>query len=50
MKGLSAIIKKGYMTGTVLQDGEAMAEVLFKISNNISNGLDFLDGTDLKYD
>ena len=44
------LIKKGYMTGTVLQDGEAMADVLFRISDNISNGLDFLDGTNLKYD
>lgn len=44
------LIKKGYMTGTVLQDGDAMADVLFKVSDNISKGLDFLDGTDLKYD
>lgn len=44
------LIKKGYMTGTVLQDGKAMADALFKVANNVSHGYDFLDGTDLKYD
>ena len=44
------LIKKGYMTGTVLQDSEVMAEVLFKVASNVSHGYDFLDGTDLKYD
>ena len=44
------LIKKGYMTGTVLQDGTAMADVLYKISDNISKGLDFIDGTNFKYD
>ena len=44
------LIKKGYMTGTVLQDGKAMAEVLFEVAHNVSQGYDFLDGTDFKYD
>ena len=44
------LIKKGYMTGTVSQDGEAMAKVLFEVANNVSQGYDFLDGTDFEYD
>jgi len=44
------LIKKGFMTGTVMQDGTAMAEVLFEVANNVSQGFDFLDGTDFKYD
>ena len=44
------LIRKGYMTGTVLQDGEAMGKALFAVADNVSRGADFLDGTDLVYD
>lgn len=44
------LISKGYMTGTVLQDGNKMAEALFNISYNAAQGLDFIDGTNYKYD
>jgi len=44
------LISKNYMTGSVLQDGNAMAEALFKISYNVSEGKDYLEGTSYKYD
>lgn len=44
------LISKGYMTGTVLQDGDAMAKALFKVGYNVSQGLDFIDGTEYEYD
>ena len=44
------LIAKGYMTGTVLQDGSAMADAIFSIAMNIASGKDRLEGTDYKYD
>lgn len=44
------LISKGYMTGTVLQDGKAMAEALYTIGSNVAQGYDFIDGTEYKYD
>lgn len=44
------LISKGYMTGTVKQDGEGMAKAVFAIAKNAAEGKDFLDGTDYKYD
>ena len=44
------LIAKGYMTGTVLQDGSAMADAIFAIAMNIASGKDRLEGTDYKYD
>ncbi len=44
------LITKGYMTGTVLQDGQAMAKALYSIGMNVAEGYDFIDGTDFEYD
>lgn len=44
------LIAKGYMTGTVLQDGNAMAEALFAIAQNIAAGKDYIEGTSYEYD
>ncbi len=44
------LIKKGYMTATVLQDGKAMAEAINTISSNISKGNEFLLNTDYEFD
>jgi len=44
------LISKGYMTGTVLQDGQAMANALYKIGINVAEGYDFIDGTNYEYD
>lgn len=44
------LISKGYMTGTVLQDGQAMAMALYTIGVNAASGFDFIDGTDFEYD
>ncbi len=44
------LIKKGYMTGTVLQDGKAMAEAIFNVSVNSSKGNEFLMDTIYEFD
>lgn len=44
------LIKKGYMTATVLQDGKAMAEAINTIAINISKGNEFLMDTLYKFD
>lgn len=44
------LINKKYMSGTVLQDGNAMAEALFAVSMNVATGKDHLEGTYYKYD
>jgi methyl-galactoside transport system substrate-binding protein len=44
------LISKNYMTGTVVQDGDAMGKALFDISMNVYNGKDYIEGTDYKYD
>ena len=44
------LISKKYMTGTVIQDGDAMGKALFDISMNIYNKKDYIEGTDYKYD
>lgn len=44
------LIKKGYMSGTVLQDGEAMGKALVELALNVSAGKEFIEGTEYKYD
>jgi len=44
------LITKGYMTGTVLQDGEAMAKALFAVSMNAAEGKEYTEGTNYQYD
>lgn len=44
------LIADGYMSGTIEQDGQAMAEAIYAISKNALLGNDFLDGTDYEYD
>jgi len=44
------LIKKGYMTATVLQDGKAMAKAINTIAINISKGNEFLMDTIYKFD
>lgn len=44
------LISKKYMTGTVLQDGEAMAEALITLALNAAEDRDFLEGSDYEYD
>jgi methyl-galactoside transport system substrate-binding protein len=44
------LIKKGFMTGTVIQDAPAMAKALYLIGMNLANNKDPLDGTDYKFD
>ncbi len=44
------LISKKYMSGTVLQDGDAMAEALLALALNAVNGADFLEGTYYEYD
>lgn len=44
------LISDGYMSGTIEQDGEAMAEAIYDISKNAVEGNDFLEGTDYEYD
>ena len=44
------LIADGYMSGTIEQDGEAMAEAIYALSKNALLGNDFLEGTDYEYD
>lgn len=44
------LISDGYMSGTVEQDGEAMAQAIHAMGKNALEGKEFLDGTDLEYD
>lgn len=44
------LINKGYMTATVLQDGSAMAQAIYKISHNVAAGQDYLKNTSYKFD
>ncbi len=44
------LIKKGYMTATVLQDGKAMAEAINTISINMTKGNEFLIDTMYEFD
>ena len=44
------LIEEGTMTGTVKQDGEAMAKALYELAKNAAEGKDFIEGTDYKYD
>lgn len=44
------LIEDGFMSGTIEQDGQAMAEAIYAISKNALLGNDFLDGTDYEYD
>ena len=38
------------MTGTVLQDGEEMGNILFAAAMNAAAGKEYLDGTGYMYD
>lgn len=44
------LISKKYMSGTVLQDGEAMADALITLALNAAEDRDFLEQSDYKYD
>lgn len=44
------LIGKGAMTGTIMQDGDAMAKALNALAANAAQGKDFLEGTEYKYD
>lgn len=44
------LIKKGFMTGTVVQDAPAMAEALYTVGMNLVYGKSALQGTDYKFD
>lgn len=44
------LISKGYMTGSVLQDGPAMAKALYEATLNVGNGKDAVEGTEYQYD
>lgn len=44
------LIKKGFMTGSVIQDPYAMAEATYKIGMNLVYGKPPLDGTPYKFD
>ena len=44
------LIKKGFMTGTVVQDPSAMAQALYTVGMNLVDNKDPLEGTDYKFD
>jgi methyl-galactoside transport system substrate-binding protein len=44
------LIKQGFMTGSVLQDANAMAEALYKVGMNLVYNRKPLDGTEYKFD
>ncbi|WP_297428457.1 galactose ABC transporter substrate-binding protein [Clostridium sp.] len=44
------LIKKGYMTGSVLQDAYSMAEATYEIGMNLVHGRPPLEGTPYKFD
>lgn len=44
------LIKKGYMSGTVKQDADGMAEAVFKLAHNAAQNKDFLEDTSYEYD
>ena len=44
------MIKKGFMTGTVLQDAEEKAKVLYRIALNLAQGKEALQDTDYEFD
>jgi methyl-galactoside transport system substrate-binding protein len=44
------LIKKGFMTGTVIQEPSAMAQALYTIGINLINNVDPLENTNYKFD
>ncbi|MDD4688570.1 MAG: galactose ABC transporter substrate-binding protein [Eubacteriales bacterium] len=44
------LIAKGYMTGSVLQDGQAMSNALIAIALNAYNKKEFIENTEYEYD
>ena len=44
------LIKKGFMTGTVIQDAPTMAKALYAVGTNLSYNKNPLDGTEYKFD
>lgn len=43
-------IKQGFMTGSVLQDADAMADALYKVGMNLVHNRKPLEGTEYKFD
>ncbi|MGB3160348.1 galactose ABC transporter substrate-binding protein [Carnobacterium sp.] len=44
------LISKNYMSGTVKQDAVGMAEAIFALGVNATQGKDYIEGTDYEYD
>ena len=44
------LIKKGFMTGSVLQDSTAMAEALYTVGMNLVTGKNPIEGTNYQFD
>lgn len=44
------LIKKGFMTGTVIQDPHALAEAFYTVGMNLVNNRDPLENTNYKFD
>lgn len=44
------LIAQKFMTGTVLQDAQGMANAILALTMNAASGKDFIDGTEYKYD
>ena len=44
------LIRKGFMTGTVIQDAPAMAKALYTVGMNLVYGKNPLEGTQYKFD
>ena len=44
------LISKGYMSGTVVQDGDAMGKILFRSAMNMKDSKPITEGTDYQFD
>lgn len=44
------LIQKGFMTGTVIQDTNVLAEALYTVGMNLVYGRDPIEGTNYKFD
>lgn len=45
-----ALIEKGFMNGTIIQDSEEMANALYRIGKNLAKGIEPLEDTEYKFD
>ena len=45
-----ALIEKGFMNGTIIQDSEEMANALYRIGKNLAKGIKPLQDTEYKFD